>query len=71
MNRKKARYKKMEALITLALCLDVVIFLAFLVFAGIGMTGLKAVTAVLCFAISERSTTGFDDFGILYDDSHL
>ena len=52
MSKKRARYKKMEALITLALCLDVVIFLAFLVFAGIGMTGLKAVTAVLCFAIS-------------------
>lgn len=52
MSTKRSRYKKMEALITAALCADVVFFLAFLIFAGMGRTGLKAVTAILSFAIS-------------------
>ena len=52
MSTKRSRYKKMEALITAALCVDVIIFLAFLIFAGMGRTGLKAVTAILSFAIS-------------------
>ena len=49
---KKTRYKKMELLITAALCLDAAIFLAYMIFAGMGMIGLKVVTAVLCFLIS-------------------
>jgi len=52
MSSKRSRYKKLEALITVALGVDVAIFLAYLVFAGLGMTALKAVTAVLCFVIS-------------------
>lgn len=49
---KKARYKKMEKIITISLCVCVVLFLAYLLFSGLGMTGLKVVTAVICFLIS-------------------
>ena len=49
---KKTRYKKMELLITAALCLDAAIFLAYMIFAGMGMIGMKVVTAILCFLIS-------------------
>lgn len=52
MDRKKARYKKMESMITAVLCLDVVIFVGYLIFAGMGMIGLKVFTAILCFLIS-------------------
>ena len=51
-DRKRARYKKMEVIVTAALCLDAAIFLAYMIFAGIGMLAMKVVTAVLCFLIS-------------------
>ena len=49
---KKARYKKLESAITAALCVDAAFFLAYLIFAGIGMVGMKVVTAIFCFLIS-------------------
>ena len=52
MNRKKSRYKKMETAMTAVLCLDCCVFLAYLIFAGIGMIGLKITAAVFCFLIS-------------------
>ena len=52
MDRKKARYKKMETLVTAVLCIDTVLFLAYLIFAGVGMVGLKIFTAFLCIALS-------------------
>ncbi len=52
MDRKKARYKKMETIMTAVLCLDAVIFAAYLIFAGAGMIALKVITAVFCFLIS-------------------
>lgn len=52
MNRNKARYKKMEALITGVLCLDALIFVIYLIVAGMGLIGWKVFTAVLCFLIS-------------------
>lgn len=52
MDRNKTRYKKMETIMTAVLCLDAVIFLAYLIFAGMGMVGLKVTAAVLCFLIS-------------------
>ena len=52
MDKKKARYKKMETLVTAVLCLDVAVFIAYLCFAGMGMIGLKILTAFLCFLIS-------------------
>jgi hypothetical protein len=42
----------METVITAILCLDLLIFLAYLIFAGIGMVVLKIAAAVLCFLIS-------------------
>ena len=52
MGRKRARYKRLETTVTAALCLDVIIFLAYMIFAGIGMVGLKITTAIFCFLIS-------------------
>lgn len=49
---KRARYKKMEQMITIALCLDAAIFLAYMIFAGMGLVALKVLTAVVCFLIS-------------------
>lgn len=52
MQNKRARYKKMELLITIALCLNVAIFLAFLIVSGIGLTAYKVITAIVCILIS-------------------
>lgn len=52
MDRRRARYKKMETMITGALCLDAVIFIAYMIFAGLGMLALKVICAVLCIVIS-------------------
>lgn len=52
MGTNKTRYKRMEATITAALCLDAVIYLAYLIFSGIGQIPLKIITAILCFCIS-------------------
>ena len=52
MDNKRARFKKMEAIMTVVLCLDALLFLAYLIFAGLGMTAMKVVCTVLCFLIS-------------------
>jgi len=49
---KRARYKQMETIMTAVLCLDAVVFVAYLVLAGMGMIGLKVTTAILCLLIS-------------------
>ena len=49
---KKSRYKAMETVVTAALCLDAVIFLAYLIFAGFGLVALKVTAVVLCVLIS-------------------
>lgn len=52
MSAKKTRYKKMEVTMTAVICLDTAIFLAYLIFAGIGLLGLKIITAILSIVIS-------------------
>lgn len=52
MGKGKSRYKQMETMMTGVLCLDAVIFIAYLIFAGLGMIALKVLTALLCFFIS-------------------
>ena len=52
MGAKQKHYKKMEATLTAVLCLDTVIFLAYLIFAATGLLGLKVVTAILSILIS-------------------
>lgn len=52
MGKNRTRYKRMEAAITAVLCLDTVIFLAYLIFSGIGQIPLKVTTAILCIFIS-------------------
>lgn len=49
---KKSRYKAMETVVTAALCLDAVIFLAYLIFAGFGLVALKVTAVVFCVLIS-------------------
>ena len=49
---KKSRYKAMETIVTATLCLDAVIFLAYLIFAGCDMIALKVTAVVLCILIS-------------------
>lgn len=52
MSAKQTRYKKMEAALTAVLCLDAAIFVAYLIFAGIGLLGLKIIAAILSVVIS-------------------
>jgi cytochrome b subunit of formate dehydrogenase len=52
MNSIKTRYKKMEAIVTGVLCVDTVIFVTYLLFAGSGMVAMKAVTAIFALLIS-------------------
>ena len=52
MDKKKLRYKKMELLITVALCLAAGLFLVYLIAAGIGAVSLKVTCAVISILIS-------------------
>lgn len=52
MGRKISRYKKMEKMITAALCVEAIAFIAYLIFAGSGQIALKIITMLVCFAIS-------------------
>ena len=52
MNSKKTRYQKMEAIVTGVLCVDAVIFVAYLIFAGSGMVAMKAITAIITLLLS-------------------
>ena len=52
MDRRRARFKKMEFYMTIALCANTAIFLAYLIFAGIGMNALKIISAIACIGIS-------------------
>jgi len=52
MDRRKARFKKMELYITAALCLNLIIFIAYLVFAGMGLVTPKIIFAIVCIGIS-------------------
>ena len=52
MAKVKSRYKKMETVMTAVLSLDAFIFIAYLMFAGIGMVGIKVGAAILCIVIS-------------------
>lgn len=52
MAKKNSRYKKLESIITIVLCFNAVLFLAYLVFAGMGMITLKIITAIICALIS-------------------
>ena len=52
MDRRKARFKRMESFITLALCADVIIFVAYLIFAGKGIIAWKIASAIACIAVA-------------------
>ena len=41
MAKVRSRYKQMETVMTAVLGLDAVVFIAYLIFAGIGMVGLR------------------------------
>lgn len=52
MAKKQSRYKDLELKLTAALIADAVIFILYLVFAGLGIIWLKVVTAILAILIS-------------------
>ena len=52
MGRKVSRYKKLEKAITAALCVNTIVFIAYLIFAGCGQVALKIISMLVCFAIS-------------------
>ena len=52
MDRRRAQFKKMEFYITIAICVDVAIFVAYLCLAGMGIAALKIISAIACIGIS-------------------
>ena len=52
MVKKNSRYKKLEAIMTIVLGVDILLFIAYLVFAGLGMIAMKVIAAILCVLIS-------------------
>ena len=48
----RRRYKDIERALTYALIVDFIIFVLYMVFAGIGITALKVVTTILVLAAS-------------------
>ena len=52
MDKKKLRYKKMELIITVALGLAAVLFLVYLIAAGVGATALKITCAVISILVN-------------------
>ena len=49
---KRNRYKEMESLMTKVLIGDAAVFVLYLLFAGLGVTFLKVVTAIIAIAVS-------------------
>lgn len=52
MTIKPLRYKEMERYMTYALCSDAAIFVLYLLFAGLGITWLKVVFAIIALVLS-------------------
>lgn len=52
MTQKASRYKTMERYMTIALCLDAVLFILYMIVAGNGIIWLKVILSLLCFVIS-------------------
>lgn len=52
MSKKNSRYKKLESIMTIALCLNAMLFLVYLVSSGLGMTAVKIITAITSILIS-------------------
>ena len=52
MANRPNRYKEMERYLTYALCLDAVLFVLYLIVAGIGIIWLKVILTLLCLALS-------------------
>ena len=48
----RRRYKDIERILTYTLIAETILFVMYMVFAGIGLTPLKVMTAILCFAAS-------------------
>lgn len=49
---KQNRYKQMERYITYGLIADALLFILYLVFAGLGIIWLKVILTIVCFLIS-------------------
>ena len=52
MKQNANRYKTMERYMTVALCLDAVLFIFYMIVAGNGIIWLKVILSLLCFVVS-------------------
>lgn len=52
MGKQHNRYKQMERYMTMALALDVVLFLLFLIYSGAGVIWVKVITAIFSMLLS-------------------
>lgn len=52
MAKKQNKYKRFERFLTVALCTDVIVFILYMIFAGLGVTWLKVILTLVCFALS-------------------
>lgn len=52
MAQKVSRYKTMERYMTVALCLDTVLFVGYMIAAGNGILWLKVILSLFCFVLS-------------------
>lgn len=52
MTQKTSRYKTMERYMTIALCLDALLFILYMIVAGNGIIWLKIILSLLCFVVS-------------------
>ena len=52
---RRKRYKDLEKVLTRVLLADVAVFVCFLLFAGLGLTVLKVITAIIAIAVSGLS----------------
>lgn len=52
MGRKKNRYRQMERFVSYSLLLDLALFVLYLLWAGLGISWLKAITAILILLLT-------------------
>ena len=52
MAKQQNRYKLFERFLTVALCIDTIAFIFYMIYAGLGITWLKVILSLMCFALS-------------------
>ena len=52
MAKNQNKYKLFERFLSVALCTDAIAFIFYMIFAGLGVTWLKVILTLVCFALS-------------------